>query len=337
MADRLILEGTTSLELSAKGAGSDVRSWAKGKVGAEGARLFLNNIAQPGTVDTIINRNRGRVGIGTSTPSTKLHVETGQPGPIVLVRNTSASGDGIRAESQGGHGLSGASQGHTGCEGFSEAGNGIHGGSSRGPGVLGESNAGTGVVGKVVSGAFIYEGLILGTQRKFAVTRNGDVLADGAHTGPADFAEMLEASGSPEDYEAGDVLVVGADGKVTKTCEPYDADLVGVFSALPGFLGDDRIKDHGLRARDELDDATSEQTWVPVALMGVVPVKVSDENGGIRPGDLLTTCSEAGYAMRADPTKVETILVYPTGTILGKALEPHGSGKSRIKALVMLR
>ena len=55
MADTLILEGTTSLELSAKGSGSDVRSWAKGQVGRRGAQLFINNIAEPGNVDTIIN------------------------------------------------------------------------------------------------------------------------------------------------------------------------------------------------------------------------------------------------------------------------------------------
>jgi hypothetical protein len=337
MADRLFLDGTVTLELSAKGTGSDVRSWAKAKVGEEGARLFINNIAEPGTVDTIINRNRGNVGIGTSTPSTKLHVQTAAAGPLVLVRNTSTTGDGIRAESQGGHGLSGASQGHTGCEGFSEAGNGIHGGSSRATGVLGESNSGTGVIGKVVSGAFIYEGFILGTQRKFAVTRNGDVLADGAHTGPADFAEMLQASGEAADYEAGDVLVIGGDGKLTKTCEPYDSNLVGVFSAMPGFLGDDRIKDYGVKARHELEEDTSGETWLPVALMGVLPVKVTDENGGIRPGDFLTTSSAAGFAMRADPVKVESILIYPTGTVLGKALEPFGSGKGKIRSLVMLR
>jgi hypothetical protein len=337
MADSLILVGTTSLELSAKGAGSDVRSWAKGKVGVEGARLFINNISQPGTVDTIINRNRGRVGIGTSTPSTKLHVETGQAGPLVLVRNTSASGDGLRSESQGGHGLSGASQGHTGTEGFSEAATGVHGGSSRGPGVRGESNSGTGVVGQVVSGAFIYEGFILGTQRKFAVTRNGDVLADGAHTGPADFAEMLVASGPASDYEPGDVLVIGPEGKVAKATSPYDPNLAGVYSAAPGFLGDDRIKDHGVKSPENLAAETSGQTWLPVALMGVLPVKVSDENGPIHSGDFLTTSSTAGCAMRADPVKVETILLYPTGTILGKALEPLEAGQSKIRALVLQR
>ena len=133
MADTLILEGTTSLELSAKGSGSDVRSWAKGQVGRRGAQLFINNIAEPGNVDTIINLHNGEVGIGTATPSAKLHVETGRPGPLVLVRNTSGS-DGLRSESTGGgHGLSGASLSHTGTEGASESGIGVHGLSSRGP------------------------------------------------------------------------------------------------------------------------------------------------------------------------------------------------------------
>lgn len=74
---------------------------------------------------------------------------------------------------------------------------------------------------------------------------------------------------------------------------------MGVFSAAPGFLGDDRIKDHGLRAKEDLDDEASDQTWLPVALMGVLPVKVTDENGRVRPGHLLTTSSTTSYAMRA--------------------------------------
>lgn len=336
MADTLILNGTTSLELSAKGAGSDLRSWALNKVGVEGARLFINNISQPGNVDTIINRNRGNVGIGTSTPSTKLMVETSQPGPLVLVRNTSASGDGVRAESNGGHGLSGASNSHTGTEGFSESGIGIHGGSSRGPGVRGESSSGTGVTGQTISGGFIFEGFAI-NNRKFAVTRNGDVLADGAHTGPADFAEMLPASGLASDYEPGDVLVIGPDGKLAKAARPYASNLAGVYSAAPGFVGDMRIQEHGLQNLDELSTEAAEKTWLAVALLGVVPVKVSDENGPIHPGDLLTTSETIGHAMRAEPVRINGIEIVPTGAILGKALEPLESGKRKIKALVTLR
>jgi hypothetical protein len=74
-----------------------------------------------------------------------------------------------------------------------------------------------------------------------------------------------------------------------------------------------------------------------VALIGVVPVKVTAEaeSGAVHPGDLLTTSATPGHAMRAEPHIVEGVAIYPTGTILGKALEPLEYGIGVIRALVM--
>lgn len=337
MADTLILEGTTSLELSAKGAGSDVRSWARGQVGRQGARLFLNNIAEPGDVDTIINLHRGEVGIGTASPSAKLTVETDRPGPLVLVRNTLATGDGIRAESVGsGHGLSGASQSHTGTEGASQSGIGVHGLSSSGPGVRGESNSGPGLVGMTIQGANVIEGRRI-NQLVFAVTQAGAVLADGPFGGPADFAEMLPAGASTFAYEPGDVLVIGSDGAVTHATDPHSTNLAGVYSTRPGFIGDIRRSGETFGVRFDDDVNSGNETWLPVALVGVVPVKASDENGSIRPGDLLTTSATPGHAMRATPVCVNGVPIYPTGAILGKALEPLEAGIAKITVLLTVR
>ena len=66
-----------------------------------------------------------------------------------------------------------------------------------------------------------------------------------------------------------------------------------------------------------------------LALMGRVYVKASAENGPIRPGDLLTTASKPGYAMRC-PSAEEC-----AGAILGKALEPLEEGEGRIEVLVL--
>ena len=81
----------------------------------------------------------------------------------------------------------------------------------------------------------------------------------------------------------------------------------------------------------------TEETWLPVALMGVVPVKASAENGSIHPGDLLTTSETSGHAMRAQPVRINGTEIYPTGAILGKALESLESGTAKIRVLVMLR
>jgi hypothetical protein len=63
--------------------------------------------------------------------------------------------------------------------------------------------------------------------------------------------------------------------------------------------------------------------------VGIVPCKVSAENGPISPGDLLVTSSTPGHAMRdADPA---------VGTVLGKALEEMPSGTGVIKVLVTLQ
>lgn len=66
-----------------------------------------------------------------------------------------------------------------------------------------------------------------------------------------------------------------------------------------------------------------------LALMGIVPVKATTENGPIKPGDLLTSSSTPGYAMRCPvPKECE-------GAIIGKALEPLQEGTGFIKMLVM--
>jgi hypothetical protein len=75
----------------------------------------------------------------------------------------------------------------------------------------------------------------------------------------------------------------------------------------------------------------------PVALCGRVPCKVTDENGPIERGDLLTTSSTPGHAMKATPVRVGGIDVFRPGTVIGKALERHKSGKGMIEVFVALR
>ncbi len=71
--------------------------------------------------------------------------------------------------------------------------------------------------------------------------------------------------------------------------------------------------------------------------LGNVPTKVSAENGRVQAGDLLTTASTPGYAMKASPAVVSGIEIYPTGAILGKALQPLDGRRGIIKVLVTLR
>ena len=149
------------------------------------------------------------------------------------------------------------------------------------------------------------------------MARNGTVNADSGFFTPAsDFAELLPAS---DGREPGDVLVVGSDGRLTHSTEAYASAVVGVYSTNPGFVGG-AGEDVGLTGE------------VPLAIVGIVPVKVTAENGPIQPGDLLATSSTPGHAMKAGPNPA-------VGTIVGKAMEglDAAQGTGVIKMLVMLQ
>ena len=70
---------------------------------------------------------------------------------------------------------------------------------------------------------------------------------------------------------------------------------------------------------------------VPLAVVGIVPCKVTTENGSIQPGDLLVTSSTPGHAMKG--TDRNRML----GAVVGKALEGLDQGKGVIQVLVTLQ
>jgi hypothetical protein len=157
---------------------------------------------------------------------------------------------------------------------------------------------------------------------KFRLEGDGNAYADGNwNSGGADFAEMLPAV---QGLEPGDVLVIGPDGQLTRSTEPYQASVAGVYSTKPGFVG-------GQPVEGEVAGA------IPLAVVGVVPVKASAENGSIRPGDLLTTSSTPGYAMKTSPLTVNGVTFYPGGVIIGKALQGLDDGTGVIQVLVTLQ
>jgi hypothetical protein len=151
------------------------------------------------------------------------------------------------------------------------------------------------------------------------VLNTGEVRSKVGFATPAnDYAVMMNVLGTKSDYEPGDVLVISGDQTAGLCAASYSPTVIGVYSAAPGFLGGQTV-----------NDLPEDSNMIAVAIMGIVTVKVSAENGAIHPGDLLVTSSTPGYAMRGDnPT---------TGTILGKALESLDSGTGLIQVLLMLR
>ncbi|MGC8960739.1 MAG: hypothetical protein ACP5OO_13360, partial [Chloroflexia bacterium] len=156
---------------------------------------------------------------------------------------------------------------------------------------------------------------ISGGELRFRFANDGTGYSDGGWTTPAsDFAEMLPAV---DGLEPGDVLVIGADGKLARSTQPYQPTVVGVYSTRPGFVGGQ-------------PEEGKPEGHIPLAVVGVVPVKASVENGPIRPGDLLVASSTPGHAMRAGPNP-------SVGTVVGKALERLDKGTGVILMLVMLQ
>lgn len=138
--------------------------------------------------------------------------------------------------------------------------------------------------------------------------------------GGGDYAESVDVSGDRKKYEPGDVLVIdpSAKGKFVKSTEPYSTSVMGIYSTKPGLTG-----------RRQL--TTKSQDEIPMAMMGIVPTKVSTENGPILPGDLLVTSSTPGYAMKG------TDRGRMVGALIGKALEGLDSGTGVIEVGVALQ
>ncbi len=148
----------------------------------------------------------------------------------------------------------------------------------------------------------------------FRVDRaTGNVYTAGSFSSSgADLAEYISVS---EPVEPGDVVELDPHNPKTyrKSRGPYSPLVVGVIATAPGMvLG-----------------AQKPDSRHVLALLGIVPVKATAENGPIHTGDLLTSAAIPGYAMRCDnPHQCE-------GATIGKALDPLPQGTGIIRVLLM--
>lgn len=225
---------------------------------------------------------------------------------------------------QGGIGLSGVTYS---TNGFAVGVRGIGVGTTGdGVGVFGTTNSPQGVGGlfqNVPGGDIIRGGINQPVVNLFRVDATGKVFADGGfQPNGADFAESMAVTGDRGKYAAGDLLVIdpSTNQHLALAEHPYSTLVAGIYSTKPGVLGSTRTVDEPT-AKDE----------VPLAVVGIVPCKVTAENGAIRVGDLLVTSSTPGHAMKGtDRNKM-------LGAVVGKALEPLDDGKGVIQVLVTLQ
>jgi hypothetical protein len=74
-----------------------------------------------------------------------------------------------------------------------------------------------------------------------------------------------------------------------------------------------------------------------IATTGRVRVRVDATAGPIRVGDLLVTSGVSGTAMKSEPMDINGRKFHQPGTIIGKALEPLGGGRGEILVLLSMQ
>ena len=235
-----------------------------------------------------------------------------------------SSGSGGNASGVAGlfNGTSGTGSGVVGVT-LAPKGAGVSGQANSSMGVSGVSNGASGVGGyfdNTAAGNIII-GAVNGVH-KFRIDGNGKGYFDGGtQTGGADFAESVAIAGDRTLRGPGDLLVVDATAtrQLALSTEPYSTLVAGIYSTKPGVLA----------TPHSINEIVANE--IPLAIVGIVPCKVSAENGAIQPGDLLVSSSTPGHAMKG--TDRSRML----GAVVGKALEPLSEGKGVIQVLVTLQ
>jgi len=241
----------------------------------------------------------GKVGIGTTNPTAKLHaIATGTV-------------NGVRGESDSGSGVQGVSGSNKGVYGYCSS-----------------SNLNTNRVGVSGNSYGSYGGMFNSSYGR-ALGVQGNAYATGQFfSGSAlDIAEWVKVNDLS--IGGGDVVVLDKNNKesMIKSSTAYSSLVAGIISTKPAFLAGGHVSNEEVVGEEEM----IAKGYRMLALAGRVSCKVSTENGPIEIGDLLTTSSTPGHAMKV------TDKMKALGAIVGKAMEPLASGKGKIVVLITLQ
>lgn len=151
-------------------------------------------------------------------------------------------------------------------------------------------------------------------------TITGNVVVDGNIA--AKYQDVAEWVDSAEPLEAGMVVIIDETGhnRVKAASTSYDSRVAGAVSPQPGLI----LGEPG-------------EGKVLVAQSGRVRIKADARYGAIKAGDLLVSSPRKGYAMRSKPIRMGRASMHRPGTVLGKALEPLASGTGEILVLLTLQ
>jgi len=153
----------------------------------------------------------------------------------------------------------------------------------------------------------------------------GDINATGTITGGniiAKYQDLAEWVKSSQKLSAATVVVLDQtkSNQVIASSHSYDTRVAGVVSTQPGIT---------------LGEAGASK--VLVATTGRVKVRVDATNGPIQVGDLLVTSDIAGMAKKSEPLNLGGVAIHRPGTLIGKALESLVKGQGKILVLLSLQ
>src|SRR5215217_247018 len=305
----------------------------------------------------------GRVGIGTPTPETKLHVRTGR---LRISESDGAQGSGVLELSNGPRTNYVFTDGPTGHL-YVRTDSATHHVLLQTGGTQGNVGIGTANPERwrltIQGGELISFKNATGAMKWHINDWNGSALGSGdlniAETGVADGRLYLKAGGNVGigTTEPGARLHVMGDVQVSGDIRLEGADCAEDFNVSeaeeiePGTV---MVIDEGGALRQSqtaydkmvvgvisnagnyrpgiiLDKRESRADRMPVALIGKVSCKVDAQYSPIEVGDLLTTSPTPGHAMKVDdPSKA-------FGSVIGKALHPLKGGQEIISVLVALQ
>jgi hypothetical protein len=137
----------------------------------------------------------------------------------------------------------------------------------------------------------------------------------------ADCAEEFDISSYElTEVEPGSVMVIDNDGGLQVSSKPYDKRVAGVISG-----------GGNLKPAIILDKKKSQNLRAPLAMLGKAYCKIDAEYSQVKVGDMLTTSSTPGHAMKA------TNHSKAFGAVIGKALQSLKKGKGLIPILIALQ
>ena len=267
-------------------------------------------ISPRGTSSDFHVNSSGNVGIGTTSPSSFLHVNDAVGGTAALMLGDNPH---VNAAGQAGYAFDRYSDGSlytdfktvAGGKVYFRSGAGAEFGYARTWMSVDPSNGNVGI-GTTAPNTKLH---VAGD-----VTVTGNIAAK-----YQDIAEWVPASRA---IPAGTVVVLdpARSNHVLPSIRSYDTGVAGVISSQPGVIlgeaGEGKVK---------------------VATTGRVKVKVDASRVPIRVGDLLVTSDREGVAMRSEPLNLGGAAIHRPGTLIGKALEPLAEGMGEILVLLSLQ